>query len=191
MQQHRQQRDDKSPIPPSYGEFPVGGTTQSFFVSLLPYIEQNGLYTNWASNTTTPVKTYIAPWDTYNPGTNGLISYGSNATLLTVGGHPMFPNSFGGRTSSVIVVFERTAKSGATWSSSNSYLFDTNGSSSPEFSGPASWSSYGSKATALTSVGCIVGMGDGSSRYVTRGNATAGWSWAMDPSITSAPPAGW
>ncbi len=91
----------------------------------------------------------------------------------------------------VIVVFERTAKSGATWSNSNSYLIDKNGSSSPEFTGPNSWSSYGTTATALTSGGCVVGMGDGSARLVNQSNASAGWAWAMDPSINSGQPAGW
>jgi hypothetical protein len=177
-------------IPPAYGPFPAGSTTnQSFFVSLLPYIEQNSLYKNQVI--TTPVKTYIAAADPNNPGTNGLISYGSNANLLTVGGSPTLPGSFGGRTSGVIVVFERTAKSGATWSSSNSYLIDSNGSSSPEFGPAASWSNYGSKATALTSAGCIVGLGDGSSRVVTQSNANAGWAWAMNPQNPPTQPPGW
>jgi hypothetical protein len=179
-------------IPPSYGTFPAGSTTsQSYFVSLLPYIEQGNLYNNWASSSGTPVKTYIAPADPYNPGTSGLISYGSNATVLTVGGQPTFPKSFNGRTSGVIVVFERTAKSGATWSSSTSYLIDKNGSSSPEFTDSDSWSGYGTKATVLNTAGCVVGMADGSARIVTKDNASAGWSWAMDPSINSGQPAGW
>jgi Protein of unknown function (DUF1559) len=179
-------------IPPSYGAFPPGGPKQSFFVSLLPYIEQNYLYMSWATSGNTPVKTYIAPADPNNPGTSGLISYGSNGTLLMrPGAPPTFPGSFGGRTSEVIVVFERTAKSGATWSSSNSYLMDTNGSSSPEFTSADSWSSYGTKATALTSAGCVVGMGDGSARVVTESNAKAGWAWAMDPNNNAPLPAGW
>ena len=38
-------------IPPSYGPFPYGSATNtSFFVALLPYIEQNNLYTASASN---------------------------------------------------------------------------------------------------------------------------------------------
>jgi prepilin-type N-terminal cleavage/methylation domain-containing protein len=51
-------------IPPSYGPYPVGSaTSQSFFVSILPYIEQGSLYAAYAANTGTPVKTYIAPAD--------------------------------------------------------------------------------------------------------------------------------
>jgi hypothetical protein len=178
-------------VPSSYGPFPPGSATQeSFFVSLLPYIQQSNLYTN--QRITTPVRTYIAPADPNNPGSSGLISYGSNATLLTVGGNPTLPGSFGGRPSNVIVVFERTALSGATWSNTSSYLTDIWGSSSPEFTGPASWSSYGTRATAFTSAGCIVGMGDGSVRVVNQSNANAGWAWAMDPTINKASvPNGW
>jgi hypothetical protein len=186
----------KGDIPPAYGPFPVGGPNQSFFTALLPYIAEQNLYNTWfAAQATTysnPVKTYIAPGDPNNPGTSGLISYGSNATLLTVGGSPTLPGSFKGRTANIIVVFERTAKSGATWNSSNSYLIDSNGSSSPEFGSAASWSSYGTKATALTSAGCIVGFGDGSARVVTQSNANTGWAWAMDPNISSTQiPNGW
>jgi hypothetical protein len=176
-------------IPPSYGDW-LGNGDQSFFGSLLPYIEQGDLYRNQV--TSTPVETYIAPADPNNPGNNGLISYGSNATLLTVGGKPRLPNSFGGRTSGVIVVFERTAASGATWSNDKSYLFDSKGSSSPEFQGARSWTGYETKATAFTSAGCVVGMGDGSTRVVTQSNAQTGWAWAMDPSISSnSVPNGW
>jgi hypothetical protein len=178
-------------IPPAYGPFPRGSTTnQSFFVSLLPYIEHQNLYNNQVAYI--PVKTYIAPSDPNNPGTSGLISYGSNATLLTVGGNPTLPGSFCGRISNIIVVFERTAKSGATWSSSNSYLIDSGGNSIPEFGPAASWSGYGSRASALTLAGCVVGMGDGSVRVVTQGNANAGWAWAMDPNIPgTTAPLGW
>jgi hypothetical protein len=179
-------------IPSSYGPFPPGAAgNQSFFVSLLPYIEAQDLYNDWPNKTNRPYKPYIAPADPNNPGTSGLISYGSNANLLTVGGSPTLPHSFCGRTSQTIVVFERTAKSGATWSSSNSYLIDTYGNSIPEFTDPASWTGYGSSATALTSAGCIVGMGDGSVRVVTQKNANAGWAWAMNPVDASGQPNGW
>ncbi len=122
-------------IPPAYGVYPPGApTSQSFFTSLLPYLEQGNLYNNVAANLATPVKTYIAPADPNNPGNSGLISYGSNATLLTVNGNPGFPVSFGGRTSAVIIAFERTAACQATWSSTNSYLTDVNGNSIPDCS---------------------------------------------------------
>jgi prepilin-type N-terminal cleavage/methylation domain-containing protein len=196
-------------IPPSVGYFPAGSTTlASFFTNLLPYIEQQNLYN--AQVATAPVKTYIAPSDPNNSGTTGSISYSSNATLLgasTATGVPRLPTSFGGRTSGVILVCERTAKCGATWQVANvgtsttdttttvNYLYDNgSGSSIPEFGTAGSWAARpgpGGQATALTTSGCIVGMGDGSSRIVTSGSAAAGWAWAMNPNNSSAQPAGW
>ncbi len=178
-------------IPPSYGPFPQGKENRSFFLSLLPYIEASQLFNNAASMSNTPVKSYIAPADPNNPGISGLISYGSNANLLTIGGNPTLPDSFCGRTSSTIVVFERTAKCGATWTNTKSYLIDSYGSSSPEFGGASSWSGFGSRATALNSKGCVVGMGDGGSRIVTQSNANAAWAWAMNPKDSAAQPPGW
>jgi prepilin-type N-terminal cleavage/methylation domain-containing protein len=188
-------------IPPSVGSFPQGGPTVSFFTALLPYIEQQNLFNNQGTGTA-PVKTYIAPGDPNNAGTDGHISYGSNALLLGVNpaGPPRLPTSFGGRTSGVIVVFERTAKTGATWistsTSASNYLLDNgSGSSSPEFGSAASWKADPNpttgRATGLTAAGCIVGMGDGSARVVTTGNATAGWTWAINPNNANAQPSGW
>ena len=199
-------------IPPSLGYYPAGSPTlASFFTNLLPYIEQNNLYTTWQAAPTTlfntPVKTYIAPSDPNNPGNSGLISYASNATLLgantAVGSSvPRLPASFYGRTSSTIVVFERTALSGATWQSTDvatttsSYLVDTNGNTIPEFKTP--FTLYATNASALSSAGCVVGLGDGSSRIVTQGNASGSaasgsnaWGWAMNPQDPSPQPTNW
>jgi len=205
-------------IPPGYGPFPAGSaTSQSFFVSMLPYIEQNNLYTNWQNNQTVPVKTYIAPADPNNPAMSGLISYASNGTVLNQNNfQPTFPNSLAGRTSGMIVVFERTAKSGATWGSTGNttYLTETQTSSGvpttgiaattlPDFGSPASWAtngpvggptgtgSYFTRATALTQAGCIVGFGDGHSSIVSSGSANVGWAIAMNPNSTVPFPAGW
>jgi prepilin-type N-terminal cleavage/methylation domain-containing protein len=198
-------------IPPSYGPYPIGGPTASFFVNLLPYIEQNNLYTNWAANTGAPVKTYVAPADPNNPGTTGLISYSSNATVLSQNNNqPTFPNSLGGRTSGVILVFERTAASGISWSSTNNWLLDAGqtttapfpGTTTPDFGSPASWAtngpvggptgtaSYATRATALTAAGCIVGKGDGSAGVITSGQANLGWGWYMNPNNANPQPAG-
>ncbi len=208
-------------IPPAYGPFPAGTAStayQSFFQSLMPYIEQQNLYNNQGTGTA-PVKTYIAPSDPNNPGTSGLISYASNGVLLNANNQiatapARLPASFFGRTSSTIVVCERTAKNWGTWQmlplasatatsspSAANFLLDTNATtvsgasnSSPEFGAPASWQAKVgpfAQATALSSAGCIVGMGDGSSRIVTTGNASAAWGWAINPQSTLAQPAGW
>jgi hypothetical protein len=189
-------------IPPSYGVFPPGNPKgeAGFFTHLLPYIDQINLYKTWTDNATAtdPVKTYNAPTDPNNPGTNALISYGSNATVFTVKGNPRLPNSFGGRTSGVIMIFERTAKSEATWSNDRSYLTETAeatvngpGKTGPEFARAAHWTNYDKQATALTPAGCMVAMGDGSARTVTEANAAAGWAWAMNPNNANAQPSGW
>jgi len=189
-------------IPPSYGPYPVGSaTSQSFFVSILPYIEQGSLYAAYAANTGTPVKTYIAPADPNNAGNTGAISYGSNNTVLGQNTNaPTFPNSFGGRTSGCMVVFERSSTSGATWSNTSSYLTEGaaatyNGgaptsTTAPDFGPPTSWQPS-IHATGLTAAGCIVGMGDGSGRVVSSGNANAAWAWAMNPINANPVPAGW
>jgi prepilin-type N-terminal cleavage/methylation domain-containing protein len=199
-------------IPQSYGPFPVGTTagSQSFFVSLLPYIEQGNIATSTAQWSTMPIKTYIAPADPNNTGNTAAISYGSNGTLLQTAVLPCFPKSFGGRTSGIIVVFERSSgptpamvTAGApafTWSSTNNYLTEPPGSSTvngevagttaPQFTGPPTWNPL-TNATALTSAGCVVGLGDGSGHIVSIGIAQSAWGWAMNPLNANGPPAGW
>jgi prepilin-type N-terminal cleavage/methylation domain-containing protein len=206
-------------IPPSYGPYPTGGPVQSFFQAIMPFIEQQNLYNNQGTGTA-PVKTYVAPADPNNPGTSGLISYASNGVLLnsnqvTATAPARLPSSFFGRTSSTIVVMERTAKApaSATWlynSAAPNYLLEgttsggpttptssiVSGTSTtyPEFGSAGSWVApagpYG-KATGLTAAGCIVGMGDGSARVVTAGSATAAWGWAMNPQNPAPQPSGW
>jgi hypothetical protein len=177
-------------IPPSYGPY-MGKPPASFFQNLLPYMGTVGGANPPTSST---IKEYIAPADPFNPGTSNAISYGSNGTLLN--GTPRFPTSFYGRTPVVIVAFERTAKSGATWSSQNSSLTETSpmtgsGNTAPEYGDPSSWSQYANRATAITPAGCQVVMGDGSARNVTQSEANAGWAWAMTPQNAAAQPAGW
>ncbi len=198
-------------VPPSYGQFPPGGMTQSYFVSILPYLEQNNLYTAGVTGggqvvTGTSVKTYFAPADPSNPGTDGHISYSSNATVLSVGGAPRFPENFGGRTSAIIVVFERSAASGLLWSSTNNYLTENGaGNTFPDFGAQSAWATNGSintsptttggswltRATALTTAGCVVGLGDGSAHIVNTGIPALTWSWAMNPLNASPPQPGW
>lgn len=261
-------------IPPACGYFPpytppttTGLTTvgQTFFVSLLPYIEQNNMITG--TNATTglavlapnayalPIKTYIAPADPFNPGTDSRISYACNSVLLNpmprpagTNAAPRLPASFGDRTSQVILVFEHSpvtttagvAASPATdntttgpyWCSpslvSNGsialkagamtgpgpYLgnLQNAGCVAPNFGPPTTWVS--TQPHAFTSAGIVVGMGDGSSRIVTSGNAasptattydvnvstglllirypeTTAWQWAIDPNNPNPQPAGW
>ena len=151
-------------IPPAFGPWPTGGSVyQNFFSSLLPYIEQGnqisptsptaapvgrGGLVGWITptyvNAGAPIKTYIAPADPFNPGTDSRISYGCNAVLLGIEGTgatvmivtpttiraptyipPTMVTSYFGRTSQVIVAFERspvnTAPGGTTTGPAASY----------------------------------------------------------------------
>jgi len=194
---------DRGFIPPAYGTFPVNGLAgQNFFFHMLPYIEAKNSYdavnSGVASAAVAPIKTYVAPADTYNPGVDAKISYASNGILLNGNSStntsarlvpPRLPNDFMGRTSGVIVVMERTNRNnGATWSAASnaSGIYAV---TPPEFLPAAKWT--GGPPTALTTAGCLVLMGDGSARVVNQGNANAAWTWASDPSVTTAQPSGW
>jgi prepilin-type N-terminal cleavage/methylation domain-containing protein len=173
-------------IPPSVGLFPANSTTNgSFFYHMLPYIEQKNVYDQGATGS--PIKTYVAPMDTFNPGTSNQCSYASNATLLNSwvpasattamaapATPPRMPNSFYGRTSGVVVCAERTARNGQTWANTALTLnnastnFFTHLQGTPQFTGPTNWT--GIPPTAFTTAGCMVLMGDGSARVVNSGN---------------------
>jgi hypothetical protein len=175
-------------IPPSYGEVPVGsGHTASFFEHLLPFIDESGL--NFSQQRDVPIKTYIAPHDPRNKGKDGTISYCSNATLLN--GQPRLPQSFNGRTSSTICVMERSGLDGAhKWSNQNNYL-GAPGQPPPFPQVGVDPSAYlDGSPQGFWPTGCFVGMGDGSSRYVTTSESNC-WNWACDPALTGSQPSNW
>ncbi len=259
---------DLGNIPPACGYYPPNAgaisTGQSFFVGLLPFIEQGNLITGYASPGlatlvanayATPIKTYIAPADPFNPGTDSRISYACNSALLNplprqanTNAAPRLPTSFGGRTSQVILVFEHSpvtstpgvADSGPTANTSTGPYWCSPGTVSnggiaslpgritttgpylgnslnaaaiaPNFGPPSTWEN--AQPHALTSAGIVVGMGDGSSRILTSGDAasatatyrvpvalsntlsleyseTTAWQWAIDPNNPEPPPVGW
>jgi len=130
-----------SDVPPAYGPFPSGSPIyQNFFISMLPYIEQQNQLSSSqptvASTTSaspllvsagSPIKTYIAPADPFNPGTDSRISYAANALVLGVVSfatpptatptsqlNPRLATSFGGRSSQIIVAYERSPITGTT-----------------------------------------------------------------------------
>jgi len=261
-------------IPSSFGPFPRTNTLGyvSFFQGILPYIEQGTQVSSTTKVTpaapNVPIKTFIAPADPYNPGTDGTISYASNGTLLgwadtdptkpagypAAGGPnsytsnaatgtavngsptPRFPSSLGGRTSGMIIIAERSGRGGSKWYQGQgdpnaaapfptaailtgsetpvSWVCEMGGAnvnggaastSQPTFGSIGGWPTtapsgaagspgkpvVGAQWTALSTSGCIVGMGDGSSRTVTQGNANAAWAWAVQPNDVSPQPSGW
>jgi len=213
-------------IPPGWGVFPPGSTVRSsFFGHMLPFIEAGNNYIETATsasvtpitNTAVPIKTYIAPADPFNPGTSAVTSYASNNNVLGQNGAaPRIPNSFGERTSGIIVAFERstcgpvppaTAAPGviryyvqaSTMPTANptaATLSATVAPTSPgvpNFGRPGTW--LQSTGHGITSAGCLVLLGDGSTKAVTNGNAGGatgtGWFWALNPQNPNPPPAAW
>jgi prepilin-type N-terminal cleavage/methylation domain-containing protein len=197
-------------IPPAVGNFPnQGPLTATFFFHLLPNIEQGNVYNLYATTAAAngsglpPIKTYVAPADSFNPGTSNLTSYAANVNFLglipTQTSPPRLTN--GGRTSTTVIIAERSAKSGATW---NNYTAGASATAAPsagpffyagtplgtstatqvnpyfgpiaQFTGVTSVTVGTStasypSASALTTAGMMVGMLDGSARIVSQGSA--------------------
>jgi hypothetical protein len=173
-------------IPPASGAYPSGSPNRSFFAHLQPYIESPD-----KGSHDIPVRTYIAPADPRNPGTDATISYASNATLLgvTPPTPPRVPQAFNGRTSSLIVVMERSGLDGAhKWNNLDSnWLGERNSPPPPPQFGAAPFAYLDGSPQAFTSAGCMVLLGDGTARPVGSKIAPAVWNSLCDPSA-SAPP---
>jgi len=218
-------------LPSSYGSFMgtptnyVLGTAASatglgwtFFQQILPYIEQGNLQAAMTTTTTDtssiPVKTYVAPADPFNTGTKAGCSYASNAQLLTVGGTPRL-NSFNGRTSQVIVVFENSAGTKALgqdyyyWNgltsasvygygkflnnSANPYASPTGNIAAPTIVattsnpfGPSSAWSPTTQPTAITIAGIICLLGDGHAYTMTQGSFSGTTTDTSGAAVTGA-----
>jgi hypothetical protein len=177
-------------IPPAYGVFPGVEGKASFFFHLLPYIEQFDLYKEPKDAL---VKTYVVPLDRRNKGKDATISYASNATLLGINPNesPCLPASFGGRTSSIIVVMERSGLDGAhKWNNDKNYLGKPG--TPPPFPQigvePAKYKD--GSPQGFTEAGCKVGLGDGSVRTVGP-KSPNGWKWACNPRDENKQPADW
>jgi hypothetical protein len=209
----------QSYIPPAFGVFPNGGTVDAtFFFHLTPYIEQNTFYSQYSSNpaaATVAVRSYVVPADSYNPGTSNLCSYAANANFLAVtpeGNPPRLTD--GGRTSTTIIVAERSAKTGAVWNAYTPASFPGGVPSGPFFyvyypatanpaqtyapvyTESANWPSTAlgtSPPTALSRYGIMVGMLDGSARIVSADStANNAWLIACDPVNNPGPmPSNW
>ena len=154
---------------------------------MLPFIEEHGLYQSKAD---LPVRNYILRYDPRNPGTDSTISYCTNGTLLSQS-QPRLPGSFGGRTSNIVVVMERSGMDGAhKWTNSNNVLGTPgNPPPFPQFGvSPAEY--LESSPQGFTWDRCVIGLGDGSARTITTSQKN-GWPWACDPADKSQPPSDW
>jgi prepilin-type N-terminal cleavage/methylation domain-containing protein len=214
-------------LPPSMGIYPGVTKKASVFYHLLPYIEQDNLYRTYQANPDqgvpngTPVKTFIAPLDSSNPGTDTHTSYSSNAAVLgnTDGGTVTLVVLTSGKgTSQTVLFMERFASTGAPAANNHHWprinvngnnLYLGNMTTTTSFPDPvfnATPSTVGVDATAHGFGPVLqVGMADGSVRSVSQSVTTTGkvagfpsvsvWSWACaGPSspFAGAPlPAGW
>jgi len=211
-------------VPPAVGYFPgrVASTVvptnnqQSIFFHLLPYVEQQNIYTN--NSTTAYVKTFYAPLDSNNPGNNNYTSYASNAHLFTCvhGGQTMPAMFYNKGTSNTIMFVERTATMNNTASGWAYNSSSANGGAASSFTaaqtaGTAGYNFYGllncnvvgtlaapgtnPGATAYSAAGFQVGLGDGTVRTLpatTNGNTDAtAFYWGSNAQSTSTQPSNW
>jgi hypothetical protein len=179
-------------IAPAWGEIHPGGVNKSFFHHLLPFVEQQDLFSEPQD---APVPTYIAPMDPRNPGTNATISYAANGFVLGVAPStpPRFPASFCGRNSSTILVMERSGLDGAhKWNASTNTTTLGGPDGLPPFpqfgARPAAYQD--GSPQAFMKAGCVVGFADASARNITDKMGDA-WKWACNPQDTAPYPAGW
>ncbi len=175
-----------------FGPFPVSDALGQSRSSLAccHTSSNNNLYTrNAITPVDEPVKTYIAPCDPRNLGTNATISYCTNGTVLSC--TPRYPTSFGGRTSSIICVMERSGMDGAhKWNNTNNVL-GTPGNAPPFPQLSANPSTYkdGSPQGFYPSGSCIVGFADGHAKLIVAKDQAL-WNGLCDPA-GSPPPPGW
>jgi prepilin-type N-terminal cleavage/methylation domain-containing protein len=207
-------------IPPSYGYDPpsANGTLGSFFVFLLPYIEQDNVYNlynpgsggTWGYDTVNAVlnpipvtiKSYQCPSDPTNATNSFLTSYASNYSVFGAG-NAKLPGTFTKGTSNTIITMERyaiatgpgTGGTGTTvtyphsWSGQDSFIVAA--TSPPPQTKPAAYQALEDRAQGCSSGGCQVGLGDGSVRNVSNGISPTTWNWAGDPNSILAPPSDW
>ncbi len=211
-------------LPPAIGIYPGVTMPASVFFHILPYIEQGNIYNLYQNNpdkgvpqSSTPIKTFIAPMDSSNPGTDTHTSYASNGAVLgaTNGGTYTLTNLTNGKGSSQTILFmERFASTGTPASrnhhwphinvnGNNLYLANISNPANfpnPIFGTPPMNVPLDATADAFATVVLQVGMADGSVRSIDSGVTATGavtgfpsvsvWSWACaGPSnpIASAP----
>lgn len=176
---------NRGELPPSNG--PYMGKSGSFFYHLLPFIEQQVLYQTPGDFV---VKTYVAPADPRNPGTNSTISYCTNGTVFL--NKPQIPQSFPNGTSNAICLMERSGLDGAhKWTNTNNVLGSPgNPPLFPQLNVAPSAYADGSPQGFVGGI-CNVGLADGSVRPVSASLSANSWKWACDPASKGSPPSDW
>jgi len=183
-------------LPPSYGYFPnPSGTTgvgpYSLFFHILPYIEQQNVYTNLSI--TSAIKTFIAPADSTNSTSNNYTGYTSNQLVFNHSSGAMLPATFQDGTSNTIIISESYANNTRVWADPS-----PGGLTYFTLATPANSATTGIYAfqicspvgnctilpplpTGFSTAAMMVGMGDGSVRPVTQGMSQYTFNAACTP----------
>jgi prepilin-type N-terminal cleavage/methylation domain-containing protein len=176
---------NNSQLPPGAGSYPTGGFNSTFWVHLLPYIEQQALYTGITGGTMTaqPVKTYIAPGDKSSTTTSIGVSYAANSGGLgnaTTGGAYLTSAFTGKGTSQTIAAFEYanslTTTGGLTWATgtTTAVINGVLSSTAPVSQNPTAVAGVG---TAFSTGNCQALLCDGSVRTCATTMAVPTWQW--------------
>jgi len=176
---------------------------------LLPFLEQDNVYKNtsdWSWNSGNVIKTFVAPGDSSMPGNyltwgnRGATSYAANWFAFGSEGTRMrFPSSWSDGTSQTLTFMERFALcgnggnyaqhiwgedgqgSGPGSQNGNIYSCSSASTSLPSFGVTYTQCVDGWRASAFSTAGCMVSMGDGSTRVVSAGVSQGTWNAVQTP----------
>ncbi|MBA4191271.1 MAG: prepilin-type cleavage/methylation domain-containing protein [Planctomycetaceae bacterium] len=184
-----------------------GGVTASLHFWLLPYVEQNALFTLGLTNSnphnivavrSAVIKTFISPLDTTSPGG---ISTGDWAASNYANNHGLFGSpgvswdakraliSITDGTSNTIAFAEKYGRcggNGSLWAHGNwnwpwMSIWAINVNGNPPQSQPTQAACDPQTVQAFTAAGCTVGLADASVRTVRPGISAATWQNACYP----------
>jgi len=170
---------NNSQLPPGYGAYPTGAATSyPFFVLILPYIEQQALYTGITGGTMTaqPVKTYIAPGDRFSQSTSTSTSYCANTDGLGNPSGAYLTSAFTTKgTSQTVAVYEYSSSLALIWTGTSCYFPGSQSTSAPASQSPPG--PVANTATAFATGNSQAVLCDGSVRTIATTMQVATWNW--------------
>jgi prepilin-type N-terminal cleavage/methylation domain-containing protein len=171
---------NNSQLPPGYGTYPTGAVTSyPFFVLILPYIEQQALYTGITGGTITtaqPVKTYIAPGDRFSTSTSTSTSYCANTDGLGNPNGAYLTSAFTTKgTSQTVAVYEYSSSLALAWTGTSCFFPGSQSTSAPASQSPPG--PVANTATAFATGNSQAVLCDGSVRTIATTMQVATWNW--------------
>lgn len=180
-------------IPPAIGLYPKSGTVAgTVFYHLLPFMEEENIYNNYASSpfssaltsTAGNVKTFVASLDASNTG-GGLTSYAANGLVFGQGGQKI-PAVYGTKGSSKTILFmERFAVSS---SNINTSLYTATPSPAPDVN--HYWGYASPTAAPVSFSNCVLPYGNQGYPRPADGLTVNGTSVYVYPNISTDTPSG-